>query len=87
MEGSTVMQSENIGLIFNEETKELVMVVDTENDMYLYDPSYLKGAPGEKRKRVIVPRKVCPLFELGKMSKSGVAYIQENSEKFFNEDF
>lgn len=78
-------KSEYIALIFNEDTKELIMVVDTDNDIFLHDPSYMMGP--EKRKKVMVPRKVDSLFEHGKMTARGVAYIQQNSEKFFNEDF
>ena len=79
------MKSEYIAAIFNEETKELIMVIDVENDIFLNDPTYLMGP--EKRKKVLIPRYINPMFEVGNMTGVGVNYIQQNSEKFFNGEF
>lgn len=84
MESFTV-KSKYIALIFNEETKELIMVINADNDMDLHDPAYMIGP--EKRKKILIPRYMSPMFDIQKMTASGVSYIQQNSEKFFNGEY
>ena len=50
-----MVKSEYIALIFNEDTKELLMVVETDSDMFLQDPSYMKDHEETYRYLFLLP--------------------------------
>ena len=77
-----MMASDCIVLVFNADTKELLMVIDPDHNGQVDDPAWMVGP--EKRKKVIVPRSAHACFGPDKMSPASVAFIQMHSEQFFD---